>query len=94
MQELGAQNGTEQGDGPIRRRGRHHNRHDGGGEHLRSPAGSAMVVVCFFTSADNGNARYATPGFDDVARLDHGSVWPTAYALVDRDEDIRQRAPT
>ncbi|RSS53949.1 iron chaperone [Streptomyces sp. WAC01280] len=38
-------------------------------------------VVCFFQSAQKFNARYATFGFNDVANLDDGTMWPAAYAL-------------
>jgi len=38
-------------------------------------------VVCFFQGAYKFKARYATVGFSDVARLDDGAVWPTAFAL-------------
>jgi len=38
-------------------------------------------VVCFFQSARKFKARYATLGFNDAARLDEGSMWPTAFAL-------------
>jgi uncharacterized protein YdhG (YjbR/CyaY superfamily) len=38
-------------------------------------------VVCFFQSARKFNARYATFGFSDVATLDDGAMWPTAFAL-------------
>jgi uncharacterized protein YdhG (YjbR/CyaY superfamily) len=38
-------------------------------------------VVCFFQSAQKFKARYATLGFNDAARLDEGSMWPTAFAL-------------
>jgi hypothetical protein len=38
-------------------------------------------VVCFFQSAEKFNARYATLGFSDQAKLDQGSMWPTSYAL-------------
>ncbi|WP_329622363.1 DUF1801 domain-containing protein [Streptomyces sp. NBC_01255] len=38
-------------------------------------------VVCFFQSAQKFNARYATFGFNDVANLDDGTMWPSAYAL-------------
>ncbi len=40
-------------------------------------------VVCFFQSAHKFNARYATLGFNDTARLDDGDMWPTAYALIE-----------
>lgn len=38
-------------------------------------------VVCFFQSAHKFKARYATFGFNDVAKLDDGAMWPTAFAL-------------
>ena len=38
-------------------------------------------VVCFFQSAQKFNARYATFGFNDVANLDEGDMWPTSFAL-------------
>jgi uncharacterized protein YdhG (YjbR/CyaY superfamily) len=38
-------------------------------------------VLCFFQSAEKFGARYATLGFNDVATLDDGAMWPTAFAL-------------
>ena len=38
-------------------------------------------VICFFQNASKFNARYATLGFNDKAKLDEGSLWPTAFAL-------------
>lgn len=38
--------------------------------------------VVFFQDAAKFKARYATLGFNDAARLDEGSFWPTAYALT------------
>ncbi len=38
-------------------------------------------VVCYFTAASKFNARYATFGFNDDARLDEGAMWPTSFAL-------------
>jgi len=38
-------------------------------------------VVCFFQSAQKFSTRYATLGTSDEARLDHGGMWPTAFAL-------------
>jgi uncharacterized protein YdhG (YjbR/CyaY superfamily) len=40
-------------------------------------------VLCFFQSAEKFKARYATFGFNDVARLDAGTMWPTAFALTE-----------
>ncbi|MFN8663186.1 MAG: DUF1801 domain-containing protein [Thermomicrobiales bacterium] len=39
-------------------------------------------VLCFFQAADKFGARYATLGFNDVAHLDDGTMWPTAFALT------------
>jgi uncharacterized protein YdhG (YjbR/CyaY superfamily) len=38
-------------------------------------------VVCYFTSAQKFNSRYATFGFNDDANLDEGSMWPVSFAL-------------
>jgi uncharacterized protein YdhG (YjbR/CyaY superfamily) len=40
-------------------------------------------VVCFFQSAQKFDSRYATLGFNDVANLDDGAMWPTAFALIE-----------
>jgi uncharacterized protein YdhG (YjbR/CyaY superfamily) len=40
-------------------------------------------VVCFFQSAQKFKTRYATLGFNDAANLDDGTMWPTAFALVE-----------
>ncbi len=39
-------------------------------------------VVCFFQGAHKFKARYATLGFSDMANLDEGAMWPTAFALT------------
>jgi hypothetical protein len=39
-------------------------------------------IVCFFQAADKFKARYATFGFNDDAKLDEGSMWPTSWALT------------
>ena len=39
-------------------------------------------VVCYFTAAAKFNTRYATFGFNDVANLDDGAMWPTSFALM------------
>jgi uncharacterized protein YdhG (YjbR/CyaY superfamily) len=38
-------------------------------------------IVCFFQPAEKFKTRYATLGFNDVATLDDGAMWPVAYAL-------------
>lgn len=40
------------------------------------------AVICFFQAAGKFDARYATFGFNDAARIDNGNMWPTAFALV------------
>ena len=39
-------------------------------------------VVCFFRDAGKFKERYAMLGFNDIAKLDDGSMWPVAYALT------------
>ena len=39
-------------------------------------------VLCYFQSADKFKSRYATFGFNDVANLDEGNMWPTSFALT------------
>ena len=39
-------------------------------------------AVCFFKPASKFGARYATLGFNDVAQLDEGDMWPTEYAVT------------
>jgi uncharacterized protein YdhG (YjbR/CyaY superfamily) len=48
-------------------------------------------VVCFLTPAGKFDSRYASFGFNDAARLDDGTVWPTSFAvtrLTKADEDM------
>ncbi len=39
-------------------------------------------VLCYFTPAQKFGSRYATFGFNDVASLDDGAMWPTSFALT------------
>ena len=39
-------------------------------------------VLCFFQPAQKFKTRYSTFGFNDVANLDEGTMWPIAYALT------------
>ncbi|MBC2869344.1 DUF1801 domain-containing protein [Streptomyces mexicanus] len=48
-------------------------------------------VVCFFQSAAKFKARYATLGFNDAARLDEGSMWPTAFALTEVTPEVEEQ---
>jgi len=38
--------------------------------------------VVFFQDAAKFKARYATLGFNDAARLDEGTFWPTSFAIT------------
>ena len=47
-------------------------------------------VVCFFRDRQKFKERYMTLGFNDLAKLDEGPVWPISYALKEltaTDED-------
>jgi len=37
-------------------------------------------VLCFFRGGDKFKERYMTLGFNDVANLDEGHMWPIAFA--------------
>ncbi|HEY7477151.1 MAG TPA: hypothetical protein VIB62_02845 [Actinomycetota bacterium] len=40
-------------------------------------------LVCFYQPAEKFEARYATFGFNDPAKLDDGAMWPTSWALLE-----------
>ncbi len=48
-------------------------------------------VICFFQAAAKFKTRYATLGFNHAAKLDDGTMWPVAYALLgmSRDDEAR-----
>ncbi|TNY36589.1 iron chaperone [Thermomonospora catenispora] len=48
-------------------------------------------VLCFFQSAEKFKSRYATFGFNDVAKLDDGPMWPTAFALTEVTPEVEER---
>ncbi|MFV0285110.1 MAG: iron chaperone [Demequina sp.] len=39
-------------------------------------------VLCFFQPATKFESRYSTFGFQDVAALDDGVMWPASFALT------------
>jgi uncharacterized protein YdhG (YjbR/CyaY superfamily) len=47
--------------------------------------------VCFFQPAAKFDARYATLGFTDEARVDEGVMWPTSYALKELTPAVEAR---
>ncbi len=48
-------------------------------------------VICFFQAASKFKVRYATFGFQPDAKLDDGSMWPTAFALTELTADDEAR---
>ncbi len=48
-------------------------------------------VVCFFRSGQKFKERYMTLGFNDVANLDEGRMWPIAFALTELRDDEEAR---
>lgn len=51
-------------------------------------------VVCFFQSAAKFDARYATFGFNDAARLDDGPMWPVSFAIVEWTLAVEKKVMT
>ena len=49
------------------------------------------AVVVFFQGAEKFEARFASIGFNDVATLDDGDMWPTSYALVNMTKAVEKR---
>jgi uncharacterized protein YdhG (YjbR/CyaY superfamily) len=48
-------------------------------------------TVLFFQPSSKFKTRYSTLGFNDPAKLDDGSMWPTAFAIVELTEQDEQR---
>ena len=48
-------------------------------------------VVFFYQFAGKFKARYGHIGFEDVAQLDDGVVWPTAYAITTWNPEVESR---
>lgn len=48
-------------------------------------------VVCFFQAAAKFEARYATLGFNDAARLDDGVMWPVSFAITEWTDEVQTR---
>ena len=46
-------------------------------------------VLCFFQPASKFKVRYGTFGFEPISNLDDGTMWPTAYALLDLTAENR-----
>lgn len=48
-------------------------------------------IVCFFQAAAKFDARYATFGFNDIANLDDGAMWPTSFAVTAMNDEVEAR---
>lgn len=48
-------------------------------------------VLAFFQQASKFGSRYSTLGFQDIAALDDGDMWPTVYAVIADTPDVRAR---
>lgn len=48
-------------------------------------------IVCFFQPSSKFKARYATLGFNDLAKLDDGAMWATSFALTEVTPDVEKR---
>ena len=47
-------------------------------------------VICFFQAGSKFDSRYSTFGFQDAAKLDEGPFWPTTFAIVEMNDDVRE----
>lgn len=57
--------------------------------HARDAKGKEIVF--FYQYAGKFTTRYGTLGFNDNARLDEGTIWPSAYAITAGDEATEQQ---
>jgi uncharacterized protein YdhG (YjbR/CyaY superfamily) len=48
-------------------------------------------VVVFFQDAGKFDYRYSTLGFQDVANIDDGDIWPVSYALKQWSPVVEKR---
>ncbi|HEX7041345.1 MAG TPA: DUF1801 domain-containing protein [Trueperaceae bacterium] len=48
-------------------------------------------VLCFLQPAAKFGTRYATFGFNDIARLDDGPMWPASYAVTELTPEVEER---
>ncbi|MGO4455552.1 iron chaperone [Arthrobacter sp. RAF14] len=58
---------------------------------MQSYADKSGKSVVFFQDAKKFKARYATLGFQEVATLDDGEMWPTSYALTKLTPEVEAR---
>jgi len=51
-------------------------------------------IVCFFRSRQKFGERYMTLGFNDVAKLDEGNLWPISFAIKELNGEEEARIAT
>ena len=48
-------------------------------------------ILCFFRSRQKFGERFMTFGFNDVAKLDEGKMWPISFALTELTDTEAER---
>lgn len=48
-------------------------------------------ILVFLQVSSKFEVRYTTLGFNEGAALDDGAMWPTSFAIVELDDDVRAR---
>jgi uncharacterized protein YdhG (YjbR/CyaY superfamily) len=48
-------------------------------------------TVCFFKPASKFKERYSTFGFEQIAALDDGEMWPVAFAVTKLTPEVERR---
>ena len=48
-------------------------------------------LICFFQAAAKFKARYSTFGFEEHAKIDDGTMWPTSFAVTNDFSDADER---
>lgn len=54
-------------------------------------ANTAGKVVLMFQAASKWDTRYAALAFEDRAKLDEGTMWPTAFAITELTKENEER---
>ena len=49
------------------------------------------TVICFYQAGSKFDSRYSTFGFQEAARLDDGSFWPTSYAITELTNEVAKK---
>lgn len=47
--------------------------------------------MCFFKCAAKFDSRYNELGFNNVAELDDGPMWPSVFAIVDWNDAVAKK---